>query len=404
MSLTKFNKVVSNSYQEDFYKKVVSPEICSTKWKEQLKYGESIERPYLDLSNVSVRATVKNSASTIDDVLDGSEFLTVNLSFETAVGIHDDDVKQASNLKPIEKIGSQLGKKIRVHLDGSVLKEIKNAYQTFDTGDLTNLISTGVPMELNTTNVPKMSSMMMAKLRGADIDIEEYTMCFVGDALALALIEQYLQSKATDNAANIFANGYKGKLAMGRIYTSENLTGEAVLSMATQPTDGDTVVINGITFTFKTVLGAVAGNVLIGGSADVARANLAALINSPSTTTANGVALSAANIKKISETLRIAATNDNTANTMTIVGTGSGRLAVSETFTDGTDAWTANFIHCYYGVQGEGIDLVVQDLTEVDIRENSDRRSSNIFANYLAGVKVFIDGARKFLDVWVKVS
>ena len=100
--------------------------------------------------------------------------------------------------------------------------------------------------------------------------------------------------------------------------------------MATQPADGDPITIGGVTFTFKTVLGATAGNVLIGGSADAARANLAALINAPGTTTANGVALSAANQAIIQQQLRLTATNDNTANTMTVVGIGSGALVVSE--------------------------------------------------------------------------
>ena len=60
------------------------------------------------------------------------------------------------------------------------------------------------------------------------------------------------------------------------------------LPFTVQPTDGDTVTINGVTFTFKTTLGATAGNVLIGGSATNARANLAALIAAPGTTTASG--------------------------------------------------------------------------------------------------------------------
>jgi hypothetical protein len=168
--------------------------------------------------------------------------------------------------------------------------------------------------------------------------------------------------------------------------------------MATQPTDGDTVTINGVVFTFKTTLGSTAGNVLIGGSADAARANLAALINAPSTTTANGVALSAGDQLVITDVLRLAATNDNSANTMEIVGTGSGAMTVSETFTDVTDAWSRNCIHAYFGKKG-AIDLVVQDMKEVDMRQTADRRGTNVFSSYLAGIKTFNDGSKKFLNV-----
>jgi hypothetical protein len=99
-----------------------------------------------------------------------------------------------------------------------------------------------------------------------------------------------------------------------------------------------------------------------------------------------------------SDEYRLTATNDDTANTLTIVGTGSGRLVLSETLTDGTDAWTKNTLHAYYGKKG-AIDLVVQDLKEVDMRQTADRRGTNVFSSYLAGIKTFADGAKKFLNV-----
>ena len=112
------------------------------------------------------------------------------------------------------------------------------------------------------------------------------------------------------------------------------------------------------------------------------------------------MALSTTNQAIIQQQLRLTATNDNTANTMTVVGVGSGALVVSETLTDGTDTWTKNFLHCYYGKKG-AIDAVLQDKKEVDIRPCSDRRGSNIFSSYLGGVKTFADGAKKFLDVLI---
>jgi len=69
------------------------------------------------------------------------------------------------------------------------------------------------------------------------------------------------------------------------------LTGSAVLALATNPSNTETVTIQGQVFTFVSSIGTTEGNVLIGGSADATRANLAALINAPQTTTANGVAL-----------------------------------------------------------------------------------------------------------------
>jgi hypothetical protein len=56
--------------------------------------------------------------------------------------------------------------------------------------------------------------------------------------------------------------------------------------------------------------------VLIGADVDATRANLATLINAPSTTTATGVALSTANARTF--TARVVAVNNNTADTLTV--------------------------------------------------------------------------------------
>jgi hypothetical protein len=83
---------------------------------------------------------------------------------------------------------------------------------------------------------------------------------------------------------------------------------------------------------------------------------------------------------------------------MEIVGTGSGAMTVSETLTDVTDGWSRNCIHAYFGKKG-AIDMVVQDMKEVDMRETADRRGTNVFFSYLAGIKTFNDGSKKFLNV-----
>jgi hypothetical protein len=207
-----------------------------------------------------------------------------------------------------------------------------------------------------------------------------------------------LLGKNIDLRGSVYSNGYTGDVSNAKMYVSENLTGTATLSIATQPTDGDTVTINGVVFTFKTVLGSTAGNVAIGGSADAARLNLSELINAPTTTDAGQVALSAADAILISDTYRLAATDSASANTLSLVGTGSGALTVSETLTDGTDAWSLNCVHAYFGKKG-AIDMVVQDIKEVDMRVTDDRRGTNVFSSYLAGIKTFADGSKKFLNV-----
>jgi hypothetical protein len=416
MALSDFKPQFDNSYQEVFLKTLVAKEIANTRFESVLKFGESVERVAFDISGVQVRDVVRGSASTIDSVTDTSELLKVNIEKEAVFHISDGEVKQAGPFNPGEVIGGKIARKVAISLDGRVFAETMNAEFDFDNGDLTTGASTGTPITLSSTTVPQLTTRMSAKLQYKNNQDVMSNMCLVVDPYSAADIAQYLLGKSIDLAGSVFKNGYTDVVNNAKMYVSNNLTGEAVLGMAAIPSDNNTVVINGVTFTFQTTLGATAGNVLISGTADLARANLAALINTPGTTTATGVALSAADqailrdttglvsrvvtTSESTDTTYTAATNNNTADTLTIVGVGSGAMVVSATFTTTSDSWSKNFVHAYYGKKG-GIDLVVQDLKEVDMRPTADRRGTNVFSSYLAGVRTFADGKKKFLDVLI---
>lgn len=384
-----------------FQKTLVAKEIANTRFEPVLKYGESIERVAFDISGVQVRDTVRGSASTIDSVTDSSELLEVNIEKEAVFHISDGEVKQAGPLNPGEKIGAEVGMKVAISLDARVFAEVRNALYNFDNGDLTTTSSTGVGITLNSTTVPQLVSRMGAKLKFRNNQLVTTNMCLVVDSYAASEVTQYLLGKNIDLAGYTFKNGYTGDVSNAQLYTSENLTGEALLSLATNVTANDTITVNGVVFTAKATP-SVAGEFDVAGSADATRAIIANAINGSATgqDSATGYfEVSAAN-RAILTNAGIVATNDDTANTLTLIGTGSGRLTVSETLTDGTDAWTLNIIHAYYGKKG-AIDLVVQDMKEVDMRPTADRRGTNVFSSYLAGVKTFSDGAKKFLDVWI---
>lgn len=400
MSLTTFKEAFDNSYQEIFQKVLVAKEIMNTRFEPTLKYGESVERVAVDISGVRVRTVTRGSASTIDTVSDSSELLTINLEKEAVFHVSDGEVTQAGPLNPGEWIGSQIAIKVAQDLDARCFYEVLNASYDFDNGDLTTLSSSGTPITLNSTTVPQMVTRMPAKLRSRNNQFVNSNMVLVVDSYAASDISQYLLGKNIDLAEYVFKNGYTGDVSTAKMYISENLTGEAVLYTPQTPTDGDTVIIGGITFTFNTTLTTTPGSVLISGSADAARANLTALVNTPGTSTTYGTALSSADQITLADVLRLTATNSNSADTMTIVGTGSGRLVVSGTLTNTNNTWSKNFIHAYFGKRG-AIDLVVQDMKPVDMRETSDRRGTNVFSSYLAGIKTFADGAKKFLDVLI---
>ena len=395
MSLINFQEHFDNAYEEIFNKVLVGKSIANLRFEKKLKYGESVERFAYDISGVRVRSTVRGNASTIDSISDTSELLTINLEKEAVFHISDGEVTQAGPLNPGEVIGGQIAIKVATDLDARILGETLNAEFDFDTGDLTTGASTGVPFTLDSTNVPKAVVRMPAKLRSKNQTLTN--LCWVIDSYGASDIEQYLMGKSIDLAGYVFKNGYAGTVRGADLIVSENLTGEAVLTDSGTFSDGETFIINGVTFTMKTALSspAVAGEIVIGANLAASMTNIAAALNAPGTTTATFTALSAADQETIAD-LNITATK--TATTVTIVAVGSGRLTLSET--GGSTSWSSNFIHSYFGKKG-AIDVVVQDMKKVDMRPTADKRGTNVFTSYLAGIKTFADGKRKFLDVLI---
>jgi len=401
MALTDYKVAFDNTYQEIFDKKLVAKKIMNMRLEPMLTYGGSVTRVAMDLSGVEVRSVTRGAASVIDSITDTTEALTINLEKEMAFHLSDGEVKQTGPLKAMEFAGSHNARKLAADLDGRCFAEVLNAGATFDTGDLTTGVSSGTPITLSSTTVPQMTTRMGAKLGNAnDIDIMS-NMALVVDYYAAANISEFIISKNIDIAGSAFKNGYVGDVGSAEMFISSNLTSSSVLALATNVTAADTITYNGVVWTARAVP-SVAGEFDIGADADATRAILANAFNASLTgkdVNTGYFEVSAANRKLLSG---VVATNNDTANTLSIVKTGGGRVLVSETLTDATDVWSLNFLNCYYGKKG-AIDLVVQSMTEVDIRQTADRRGNNVFSSYLAGLKTFADGQKKFLNVKLAV-
>jgi len=400
MALTDFRPEFDNAYQEVFQKALVSKDIMNTRFEPKLRFGESVERLAFDISNVTVRNVTRGSASTIDTVTDSAELLTINIEKEAVFHISDGEMKQAGPLNPGEVIGGKVAHKVAQNLDYKCFSEVVNAANTFDDGDLTTLASTGTAITLNGTTVPQMTSRMAAKLRYRAQQEEQSNMALVVDSYAAADIEQYLMGKSIDIAGSVFKNGYAGLVRNAQLYVSENLQGQVNLVVDVSTAD-ETIVINGVTFTAKATPGA-SGEFDVAGSVDAQGVIMAAMINNTDGYAAGAGAannyfeISAAD-RAILTAAEVAATYTAATDTLTI--TAAGRIIYSDTHS-GT---VTNKLHCYFGKKG-AIDLVVQDMSPVDMRPTADRRGTNVFSSYLAGIKTFADGAKKFLDVWILVA
>jgi hypothetical protein len=415
-----FETRMSARMQASFIKKPVFRSFVNEEERKRLPSGQAVTRPYRSL--IRAQDVSRNGTLTFQDLTDTNETLTVNTIKSTPFQIDDFDAVQ-SNFKLQNEYAADAAAQLKAIVDGDILSEVANAANVVDAADFGG--SSGSPIDLDESNVFSVFTAINRKLQEAEADITGVdprqemagkNMPGVGGMAGFFVQSPYFQSvlasaegnRETPQGDRVGLNGYVQTRGALDLFVSNNLYWTALYSMATTPTDGDTVVIAGVTFTFKTTLGATAGNVLIGGSADAARANLTALINDPATTTANGVALSntrastylRSNREKIDD---LVAVNDDTANTMSLTGAGISYYVLDETLTDATDGWSKETQHQIAGQKG-CVDMVAQVGPEVKTSEIENGFGIKVKPRILYGKKTFVEGARRMVDVKVNTA
>ena len=403
MALTDFKQDYILRYQDILSKVMVGLKIASTRFESNLKFGDTVVRTVLDLSSVRVRAFTNLNDQTIDPLTDSEETMLVNVQVGAVFPIARLEKIQAGPLNPAMTAGKEVAIKVANYLDAVILAETRNAWAGFDTGNLTTAATDGTPITLSSTTVPQMVAQSYAKMFSNNVSMTN--MIWVLDPFSVSQIAQFPIGKDITSANTVFSNGFTGNIFGSEVYTSNNLTGEILLTSTGAFTDTHTIVIGGITFTAMTTLGATAGNFLIGANQTASHLNLAALLNAPGTTTAQGVALSAADQIKLADVLGIGTSRAGgvpvtaTGTTNVIIAIGSSRLTATETLTN--VAITNNFVHAYYGMKG-AIDVAIIDQPVMEMRDEAKQLTTNIFNNVVAAVKTFTDGTQKFLDVRIK--
>lgn len=292
----------------------------------------------------STQTYTKYTDLTFADLTTASDTLTLNTNAVVTFSMDDlDEDDNYINITP--QAIRQGGIKLKERLDGDFLAEVLNANLVYDNGGLRANTGTITPIALATggsQNVSAVFGNSQASLINAGVDMNK--LALVVDAFTMNTINTLGLEVGFDVADEAFQNklarGYRGRFLGMDVYVAGCLTASRVLDLATNPTAGDTVVINGQTFTFVAAIGTTAGNVLIGASADATRVNLAALLNAPGTTTANGVA-----VTNPSRFEGLTATDSPGGDTLTVVSK-RGTLIASSTMTNAANDWAAETLNC----------------------------------------------------------
>lgn len=396
MSLAQFRTAFSPKYQDILTKSLVGMKVANTRLESQLTWGKTVQRNILDLSNTQVRDVTRYSDRTIAELSDSAETITINKQKAVDFKLDSWDKLQMAPLQVGETAGKQCALKLRRYIDADIFNETLNAFDSFDDGDIAG--TAGNPITLSTTNLPLVVSDLQAKLLANNIE-ENGDLVLVIDPYAASIVNQTIIGKNIALTDLTLKNGYAGPLVGFKTYISNNLTFTGILTLTEQVSEGNTVTIAGVVFTFNATPSG-AGSVDIGSDAAGSQANLIAAVNGAAGAGTTYIALSAADRAKLTD-LRVEATSVGT--TMVIKAIGAGRISCTETITHATDVWSKKMIHCYAG-RAKQIDVVAQQDVQSEPRAEAKQKTVNMLTDALYGLKTFSDGAQNFLDLQIAVS
>ncbi len=385
------------------HKSPIYQKLANLEEREAVSVGDTVHRPYRSM--LSVNSLGADGSYTVQDITDTDETLLISTEKESAFQVKD-TVPLFSKYHTLTKTGNEYADDQSRVLHNYVDADFLNNMNLAAGGSLT-------AVTLSTSNVVAQFGDAIQKLseQSNRNDLMSAGLWAILSPAYYNILTQATSNRATTMGDKVYENGFMQNMFGFDIYSSMSLPHKATLALATNPTNGDTITYDGVTFTFVSSIGSTAGNVLIAGSADATRANLVALVNAPGTTTANGVALSdtASGYNQLSPRKKFAqfvtATNDDTANTATFTKIGGNRVTVSETLTNGTDTWTAA-LQLQYNLFGFGkpTDMVMKRSPKVDIKDVSGKLAKDFVASTVYGIKTFAEGATHIVSAPIRTD
>lgn len=377
--------------QDKFWVKNVFRPQANFRLENDLKVGDTVKRVYR--SATVPQDYTRGTAVTFQDLTDTAESLQVDKT--PVIPFYLDDIDEIqSNFQERARYTDDTSNQMANIINGWYLAEVANATSVIDAADFGGTATQGAT--ITPANIQKMFALAQKKVSRLNTWSDGgFFANLTPDAYQVLL--EYLAGKESVLGDRTGENGSMGRYFGFDLYVSNGGYWTGKIGIATQATDGDTVSINGVTFTFKTTLGSTAGNVLIGASAATCNTNLAALVNAPGTTTAQGVALTAANQAKL---YGCTATAAAAATTFTYRGVGAP--VTSKSLTAATDGWDTglNISHNMFGAKG-AVDMVIQAQPTVQVQKAEDKLGYKVIPYTLFGKKTFADGAIKLVDVKV---
>jgi hypothetical protein len=376
--------------------------ISSFEEQSNMKDGDVVNRPYR--SALTVNSLGSEGSYTRQDVTDTIEYLTINVKPEVSIYVQDVD-EIMSHYKTANLYADDAADVIGDKLDGDVLGEYDNAASVVANYEITasGTAGDGIGFTLTTSNIIKAFGKAAEKLTALNVPLSNRWA--VISPQFYNVLWEFIAGKESLLGDNSGQNGNIGSYNGFKLFINNNVASSYRLEVGSTATDADTVVINGVTFTFETSTLDAAGKVKSETSAAVCIDNLVAAINNSESLAAStlGTAyynITAANRAKLSG---IVATDGTTY--MTIKVEGKSYIAVSETLSAPADIWTTTkqLQHNLFG-QGNPIDMVMHKDINLRMKDRDGYLGKDFVTWALYGLKTFNEGTKKLVDVAVRTD
>lgn len=363
---------------------VVKP-LSRTEFRAELRDGETIDWPYMD--DVRVQSYSPGTDVTIDALNATSDTMDIDQSRIVSFPVDPTEKAQARDKAFPVKMARQAAFRLSNEIDQNVISTgVTAASSTVAGGSLTS-----------SNFFSKITDSMAALQRANGADGPLYG---IVDPERRALLSQVFVGNGFDEADVSLRNGFVGSAAGFEIYVSNNLPVSQTLSMATNPTNADTITVAGVTFTFVTNgTAANAGEISIAGSVGATQPIVVNAINGTGTPGASTyIEVSTENRRKLQNAQISAATFAANAS----VVTGFGKIGGAETFTDPTDAWGTETGTMLFGRKG-ATSLGMQMMPDLYIRPEPKQLQDNYLTHTLYGKKVFHRDADRLVKMTYNV-
>lgn len=363
--------------QMDFYTANTAIYLANQSLEDVLRNdGKKVHRPLL--SHPQTGTYTPHSDISFQEKTAEDQELTVDTFNYAAEDIDDTEKGQTPYDLPAHSSKS-IRRGLMDIVEQKYLSEIANAYHSI----------ANAPVAVSSVNILDILEEAEGKLGAFDAPWETSMRAAVFGPRTVAKLRRSKSDRETRLGDQVLENGIVGPWQGWTVVQNNNLPWSASLNIATNPTDGDTVTIDGVVFEFQDDLADVtAGNVGVlrdGTTVATSRANLEKAVEDLGTAGTHYTQMGIRQNFIIRRKRRIVCTS-----AAAMAFTGYGDISVSSDLTAAADGWSDQVQKSVFMVRG-AIDLVVQFMgLEFDRKEKG-------FADLVKGLvgvgaKTFQDG------------